>query len=172
MFDAATLPKKPADHTDPFARAMARTTDPDTSHAAAASVTDLTGKQSAVLRVLTVLTERNGGATDEQIADAYFTDIPWEKLPEQSPSGLRTRRNELWKRGLVRQTEERRRNRAGRRCVVWEAVEGSEREGRTSNAEKRRAVPRQLNTGSDQIMSASERTLGGVSNGPVVGGAQ
>ena len=122
LFDAATLPAKVPANADPFLRAAARRTDPDTSHAAAASVKDLTGKQAAVLRIVRLLTDRTGGATDEQIAAAYQTDLPWEALPVQSDSGLRTRRCELVRRGLVADSGERRLNAAGRKCAVWVAV--------------------------------------------------
>ena len=122
LFDAATLPAKVPANADPFLRAAARRTDPDTSHAAAASVKDLTGKQAAVLRIVRLLTERNGGATDEQIAAAYSVHIPWDNLPEQSDSGLRTRRCELVRRGLVVDSGERRLNAAGRKCAVWTVV--------------------------------------------------
>ncbi len=122
LFDATTLPRKLPEGTDPMLRAVARRTDPDTSHAAAASVKELTKKQKAVLAILRVLTESMGGATDEQIADAYQTNLPWERLPEQSDSGLRTRRSELVRKGVVVDSGERRRNRAGRQCAVWKAV--------------------------------------------------
>ena len=95
----------------------ARRTDPDTSHAAADSVHDLRASQAAVLWVLTLL---GGRATDEQIADAYTPDYP--RRPQQSPSGLRTRRRDLVDRGVVRDSGERVRLRTGRQAIVWEVT--------------------------------------------------
>jgi hypothetical protein len=95
--------------------AHARRTDPHTSHAAAASITEqqLTDGQRAVLQTL----RRIGPAIDPQIVASYVG--PW-----QSPSGLRTRRHELVERGLVRDTERRVKLPSGRQAIVWEAVGG------------------------------------------------
>lgn len=83
-------------------RAVARHSDPATSHAAAASVGDadtLTEKQRAVLRLMP--TDR--AVTDPQILLAHHAarrTVPRE-APKQSESGLRTRRAELVAFGLV-----------------------------------------------------------------------
>ena len=96
--------------------AHARRGDPDTSHDAAASITDLTARRAAVLDLL----RRDGWMTDETIHDHYQDgDIQ----PPQSPSGLRTRRSELVTLGLVCDTGEREILRSGRRAVVWRAVD-------------------------------------------------
>lgn len=91
---------------DPAARA----TDPDTSWAAARSVTDLRPRQAAVLELLS-----RGPLTDEQIARRYCG-------PRQSPSGLRTRRKELVDMGLVRDSGVKERMETGRLAVVWEVA--------------------------------------------------
>lgn len=95
--------------------AHARRSDPDTSHAAAASISEqaLTDGQRAVLQTL----RRIGPAIDPQIHAAYVG--PW-----QSPSGIRTRRSELVVQGLVRDTERRVRLPSGRHAIVWDAVGG------------------------------------------------
>ncbi len=99
---------------EPYKRT--RKGDPETSLAAAASVTELTKKQSAVLLVL----RQWGPATDEEISLTYAQ----LGTTPQSESGLRTRRSELVDRGLVRWTGGHRRLRSGRMGRVWEAPDG------------------------------------------------
>ena len=91
-----------------FDEAHARRDDPDTSHAAAASVTALTATRLAIIDVLATY----GPATDETIALHYDG-------PPASPSGLRTRRSELVRAGKVYDTGRRQRLRSGRHAVVW-----------------------------------------------------
>ena len=96
--------------------AHARRNDPPTSHQAAASVTDLTAKQQAVLDVF-----KHGDHphfSDEQMIAAY------EKagLPQQSPSGLRSRRSELVRKGLLKNSGCITKTAAGRHTRMWEAV--------------------------------------------------
>jgi hypothetical protein len=91
----------------------ARTSDPDTSHAAARSVAGkVTDSQRAVLAAIRHL----GRCTDEELVSVY------DQLPPLSPSGIRTRRKELADRGLVRDTGRRTRLRSGRQAVVWTAA--------------------------------------------------
>lgn len=95
--------------------AHARRTDPETSHAAAASISEhnITNGQRAVLQTL----RRIGPANDERIVALYTG-------PPQSPSGIRTRRAELVDRGLVFDTEQRVKLASGRRAIVWAAASG------------------------------------------------
>lgn len=95
---------------------VARSTDPATSHEAAASITDLRKKQADVWHMLHTL----GAMTDEQLVDAFASD--WASHMAQSPSGVRTRRNELARMGLVQDTGDLRPTRGGRRAKVWRAV--------------------------------------------------
>lgn len=97
----------------PSPRARARRSDPDTSHQAAASLSSdrLRTAQSAVLACL----RRHGPMTDEDLVVRY------DGVP-QSPSGLRTRRDELVRRGLVVDTGDRRPTVSGRSAKVWAAV--------------------------------------------------
>src|SRR5690349_12890558 len=86
-------PPPAAPPAEPVPAAHARRTDPETSHAAAASLTPerLAKGQAEVLNIL-----RQGPMCDQRIAQ---TALAWHSA--QSPSGLRTRRAELVAAGLV-----------------------------------------------------------------------
>ena len=94
---------------------VARTGDPDTSHAAAKSVRNLTNKQEAVL----TLFQGYGPMTDETMRVKYLAS--GHRGP-QSESGLRTRRSELVRKGLVKDSGERVKLASGRMAIVWEAT--------------------------------------------------
>lgn len=94
----------------------ARRTDPETSHEAAASVTDLRARQAAVLVALRHL----GPSTDERLVEQYPRIFP--AVP-QSPSGLRTRRHELVAGGLVEWTGVKKVIASGRQARVWRAIQ-------------------------------------------------
>lgn len=102
--------------------ARARRTDPETSHAAAAGVTlKLTENRAAVLRMF----GDGDKLTDEEIRRIYRIRNRLDgttTYPPQSDSGLRTRRSELVKMGLLYDTGERVRNDAGNMCIVWGRV--------------------------------------------------
>ena len=93
----------------------ARRTDPSTSRNAAASVRELTTKQRAVLSTFRV----RGPMTDEQLVEVYGRMVKHSLYPEQSQSGLRTRRKELVRRGELADTGEKRRMQTGRMAIVW-----------------------------------------------------
>ena len=97
--------------------ARARTSDPTTSHAAAASITlpDLRLSQRSVLACLTLI--RSG--TDEAIAAAYRGGWEQNGWPRQSVSGLRTRRSELVGSCLVIDTGRTEQLPSGRASTVW-----------------------------------------------------
>lgn len=95
---------------------VARRTDPETSHAAAASIRDVRKRQADVWHMLHAL----GAMTDEQLVDAFTSD--WATHVAQSPSGVRTRRSELARVGLVVATGDLRATRSGRMAKVWRAV--------------------------------------------------
>ena len=97
--------------------ARARRTDPEESHQAAESVTDLTAKQAAVLALIRMAP----GMPDSSLIPAYRNKAYEMGWPEQSESGIRTRRSELVERGKVEragtitlQT--------GRKAATWKAV--------------------------------------------------
>ena len=101
----------------PTRPARARTTDPATSHAAAASLS-LEGLRLSQRSVLDCLTQLRSG-TDEAIASAYR--VGWEQngWPRQSVSGLRTRRSELVGAFLVVDTGRTEQLPSGRASTVW-----------------------------------------------------
>lgn len=104
--------------------AHARRDDPGTSHAAARSISsdELRESQRAVL----LMFDRCGPMTDEEAAAVYESavmgGVPSMNgvgMPRQSPSGLRTRRDELVTAGYLMDTGARRTLRSGRHAVVW-----------------------------------------------------
>jgi hypothetical protein len=102
---------------DPEERARARTSDPETSHEAAESVQVLENQ----VRVYQVLSQL-GPSTDEWLVYCY----PQYMSHQQSPSGIRTRRKELCRKGLVRWTGEKVRGRTNRLMRVWAVVDEGE----------------------------------------------
>jgi hypothetical protein len=87
----------------------ARTTDPETSHEAAMSVTNITPlKQEILQRLMTPMTD----------TDLYETLRTGSRLIV-TESGVRSRRSELVQAGLVRDTGERVKLATGRRAIVW-----------------------------------------------------
>lgn len=101
-----------------------RTTDPETSLAAAASISEhnLRVSQQAVLRYL----RGRGPVTDVGLVDGYEAASAANpaRFPRQSVSGLRTRRAELVAAGLVKDTGRREALPSNRLAIVWEAVGG------------------------------------------------
>lgn len=95
----------------------ARTTDPVTSHLAAASVENLTESQNAVLWMVKSL----GPLTDEALVTYYAGRMGRPGFPNQSPSGIRTRRHELTEAGLVEGSGVGS-TRSGRKAVLWREV--------------------------------------------------
>lgn len=95
-------------------RAHARATDRSTSHEAAASVTNITEKQRAVLACLATFGRE--GAADVELVERYKR-LRWEKQwPPLTDSSIRTRRSELVDKKLNEIGEKR----IGRRMhTVW-----------------------------------------------------
>lgn len=90
---------------------VARQTDPETSHAAAASVRNPGLDRERVFRVL----DQEGPMTDEEILARCHTFY----APTISPSGARTRRAELVKEGRVVDTGAKKRLSTGRMAIIW-----------------------------------------------------
>ena len=92
--------------------AVARRTDPLTSHEAAWSLRDLSELQGRVLPLLNMLQD----ATDEGLVAAYEADYG-----RVSPSTVRTRRRELQDMGAI-EVVGRSTTRGGRPCQVFRAA--------------------------------------------------
>lgn len=90
--------------------ARARNTDPLTSHLAGASVGDVTKTQQYILRAL------RRSRTDVELVEAYNS---LKTAPRASESGIRSRRAELVRKGLVMDTGRRVRLDSGRYAIVW-----------------------------------------------------
>lgn len=115
LFDLEPEPRLNPEDPQTF-RAVARRTDPETSHQAAASVRDISKTHERILEVL----DRYGPATDEEIYSYYFNLAQLFEWPPASPSGLRSRRAELVTLGKVYDTGNKGHTSAGRPTTIWE----------------------------------------------------
>lgn len=88
----------------------ARRTDPQTSHDAAESVKRVTDTQSYILQAL------RRPRTDIQLVEAY---VRIGKAPRASESGIRSRRAELVRKGLVIDSGVKQVLPSGRKAIVW-----------------------------------------------------
>lgn len=100
----------------------ARKTDPGTSHAAARSVQNISPTQQAILGLL------KDRMNDEALINVYNAMARGGYVPAASESGIRSRRAELVKQGLVIDTGERSLMTTGRLATVWEATTNWEQE--------------------------------------------
>lgn len=98
--------------------AHARTTDPIESHLAAASLDHfvLSNVEQVIYKLLTT------PMTDEELVNAYRRNAELGLHPFHSDSGIRTRRNELYQRGLIR-VKGVTRNRNDKQVRIWERLE-------------------------------------------------
>ena len=95
--------------------AVARATDPLTSHEAAWSITDLSDLQT---RVLDLLVDAQIALTDEQLVDLYE-----DRFGQVSPSTVRTRRRELEDMGAVVAVDTAGRTKGGRSCQRFQPAQ-------------------------------------------------
>jgi hypothetical protein len=91
---------------------FARLKDRETSHLAAASVDNITKTQQAILVLL------RKKMTDEELVQAYFVRSSNRKAPYASVSGIRSRRAELVRLGLVKEVGFAK-SASGRKATVW-----------------------------------------------------
>jgi hypothetical protein len=98
--------------------ARARTSDPDTSHAAAKSVKKMTLVQSRVW----FLFGRKRAMTDTELIELWNREhqIFPDSYPRVSESGLRTRRRELVDRGSLKDSGLRQTLPSGRKAILWQ----------------------------------------------------
>lgn len=96
----------------------ARLTDPVTSHEAANRVDpdNLTQTQTIITKLLAE------GMTDEELVNAYQAFCRLANITNiSSPSGIRSRRNELYRAGKVEAIAYGK-STAGRRSIVWQTI--------------------------------------------------
>ena len=101
-------------------QARARNSDPVESHWAADSVTNLRAKQNDVLTVF-----RSVGSTplsEELLVTIYTAMAETGRVAPQSISGIRTRRSELERKGMIKKSSLRALTPRGRPCGMWELV--------------------------------------------------
>jgi len=104
-----------ANQPDLFSYPKSHWADPDTSRAAAESIS--VEKISETQERVLVVYRFHGPLSDEQLEE-FFLDY-W---PDSATSqGIRSRRGELVRKGLVVDTGKRSTTRYGRSCVVWRA---------------------------------------------------
>jgi predicted ArsR family transcriptional regulator len=97
--------------------ALARNTDPQTSHEAAARVSNTSATQRTILQLLAF------PRSDEELVRA-FEELAKSGLADYaSPSGIRTRRAELTDMGYVEDSELRTKTASGRTAIVWMLTE-------------------------------------------------
>jgi hypothetical protein len=92
---------------------QARRTDPQTSHDAARSVKDVSKTKQAILSLL------RKHQTDMQLVANYTKLVRQNKAPRASESGIRSRRAELVKLGLVKDTGKKNVSASNRQMIVW-----------------------------------------------------
>jgi len=92
----------------------ARTSDPIESHLAAASLDHfkLSRVEEAILKLLVI------PMTDEELVEAYEASMKLGVIQPSSQSGIRTRRNHLWMKQLVRVVGVTK-TKSGRQARVW-----------------------------------------------------
>lgn len=98
--------------------AHARITDPVTSHEAAARVKQdkLTQTQDIIVKLLEI------ALTDEELVEAFEAYCLLKGITHvSSPSGIRSRRNELYRAGKIEPIAYGK-SRSGRRSIVWQTV--------------------------------------------------
>jgi hypothetical protein len=118
--DRNVIPEDLQQPTGAPLHAYARRADPETSHQAAASVQHTRWSQQCVLYLLRAQREP---VTDERIVELYEEARDrFQVFPQQSPSGIRTRRSELVRQGLVEYTGIRVPLASGRNARTWAAV--------------------------------------------------
>ncbi len=92
--------------------ALARVTDPHTSYEAADSISDL--HRSDLQAKIELAIGVTGGLIDEELEIMFQS--------QASPSSIRTRRKELERMGLIRDSGRTAPTRRGRQAVIWEKV--------------------------------------------------
>lgn len=105
------------EHVVVFDTPLARNSDPATSWHAAGSVRNVTDTHRRILDLLAAF----GPDHDEGLLSTWslMQGAEPDAWPHISPSGLRSRRAELVRGGLVQDTGERHKTKSGRATIVW-----------------------------------------------------
>lgn len=94
----------------------ARSSDPETSHAAAASVRNISATQATILEIFNVY----GPMSDDELVALYqWMSELGEAVPQASESGIRTRRSELVEAHEVMDLDQVRTLESGRKAIIW-----------------------------------------------------
>lgn len=101
-------------------RGLARATDPETSHAAAAGA--VTRSATIRERVALILNAAGRGMTHDAIISEYRRQASRLGWPPASDSGIRTRVHELVQAGRVERSAASSRSKYGRTSILWRAV--------------------------------------------------
>lgn len=101
--------------------AVARSSDPRTSHDAAGSISEESIRASQVAVYLIIDHHGAAGVCDQDLIRNYASaHLRNPKMyPYQAESGIRTRRSELVRKGLVVDSGRRTTTRSGRKSIVW-----------------------------------------------------
>jgi hypothetical protein len=101
--------------------AVARSSDPSTSHDAAGSLSEARIRDSQFSVYILIDHHGAAGLSDQDLIRAYASAHLRNPTmyPYQSESGLRTRRSELVRKGLVVDSGRRSTTRSGRKAIVW-----------------------------------------------------
>lgn len=101
--------------------AVARSSDPSTSHDAASSLSEDRIRDSQFSVYMAIDHHGAAGVSDQDLIRSYNRSHLRNPTmyPYQSESGIRTRRSELVRKGLVVDSGRRSTTRSGRKSIVW-----------------------------------------------------
>lgn len=143
--DYALVPPRPLEDPMTTTDPAARTADPDTSHAAAASVR---GYENLRSRLYTLLVNYPGGLTHEQIVTAYAGYVTAQGWRPATDQGIRSRVKELEREGKVYRSQRAQdRTANGRMTHRWFAVTDPAEQERLAEGQDpavSRRAPREL----------------------------
>lgn len=106
---------------------LARSTDPDTSHDAAA-IAALSPTSATVKIALMQLLRANGPKTAFELRTLYFDHRDWTFWPDVQPNTINRRISDLKNSGLVVDSGKRRKSPDDRKAIVWRAATRTERD--------------------------------------------
>lgn len=105
---------------------LARTSDPDTSHDAAA-IAALSPSSREIKGAILRLLRSDGPATAFELRDLYFANRANEGWPDCQPNTINRRASDLANIGLIVDTGQRRKSPDNRDAIVWRATTRTER---------------------------------------------